>query len=133
VPLCLLKGFDAGGLGLTAVDLDLASESDDVDEADEKEGKRDFDLYPCKLCVFANGDPLVVPLADVLSPRIRVQPEVAVAVEEDSTESREEVRKRLMVPRVRISSVDKERALRAVWRWPVPFRLRSEDEEPLGV
>jgi hypothetical protein len=84
------------------------------------------------LWVFARGDPLVEPLGDVLGLRKKVQPEVAVAVEEDSAESREEVRKRLTVPSVKISSVERLRALRAAWRWPVPFRLRSEDES-LGV
>jgi hypothetical protein len=46
---------------------------------------------------------------------------VEVAVEEEAAESREEVRKRFMVPRVRISSADKERTFRVGWRRPRDF------------
>jgi hypothetical protein len=39
-----LKGFDPGGLGLATV-ADLASESDEVEEPEAKEEKRDLDLW----------------------------------------------------------------------------------------
>jgi hypothetical protein len=51
VPLCLLKGFDAGGLGLAAVDLASAEpeESEEVEDPEPPKEKRDLDLLDCEL------------------------------------------------------------------------------------
>ena len=117
MPLCLLKGFDAGGLGLAAVDLASAEpeESEEVEDPEPPKEKRDLDLLDCELWVFTNGTPLelVEELTEAEEPDQRLlKAHVEVAVEEEAAESREEVRKRFMVPRVRISSADKESTFR---------------------
>lgn len=119
MPLCLLKGFDAGGLGLAAVDLASAEpeESEEVEDPEPPKEKRDLDLLDCELWVFTNGTPLALVEELTEEPDQRLlKAHVEVAVEEEAVESREEVRKRFMVPRVRISSADKERTFRVGWR-----------------
>ena len=45
MPLCLLKGFSAGGLGLATVDLDSAwEEREEVEDPEPPKEKRDLDL-----------------------------------------------------------------------------------------
>lgn len=128
MPLCLLKGFDAGGLGLAAVDLASAEpeESEEVEDPEPPKEKRDLDLLDCELWVFTNGTPLelVEELTEAEEPDQRLlKAHVEVAVEEEAAESREDVRKRFMVPRVRISSADKESTFRVGWRRPRDFPL----------
>lgn len=138
MPLCLLKGLVAGGLGLAAA-VDLASvpeESEEVEDPEPKE-KRDLLLPDCELWVFANGEPLVVLLdepSDELDQRLETHPGVAMVVEEEPAESREEVRKRFIVPRVRISSVEKERPFRVERRRLMDFpSLFGGDGERVGA
>lgn len=123
MPLCL----DAGGLGLAAVDLASApEESEEVEEPEPPKEKRDLVLLDCELWVFANGEPLVLvdELAEELDQRLRAHPGVALmVVEEEATESREEVRKRFIVPKVRISSADRERTFRVGWKRLLDFPL----------
>ena len=137
MPLCLLKGFDAGGLGLATVDLDSAwEEREEVDDPEPPKEKRDLDLWDCVLWIFAK-EPLLG-LMEELDQRLRAHPGVVLmAVEEDAVESRDEVRKRFIVPRVRISSVVKERTFR-VGRidFPLVSGVRVEAElsmEDVGV
>lgn len=75
-----------------------------------------------------------------LDQRFKAHPGVVLmAVEEDAVESRDEVRKRFIVPRVRISSVVKERTFRARIDFPLVsggFEVRAGAElsiEDVGV
>ena len=128
MPLCL---FDAGALGLAAVALASAEpeEREDVDDPEPPKEKRDLDLLDCALWVFTNGDPLVLVEELNEEPDQRLlKAHVEVAVEEEAVESREDVRKRFMVPRVRISSADRERTLRVGWKRDFPLVFGGDGE-----